>query len=495
MKKKISFLLVCILTICIFAGCGKNFLSVAGKNCDEYTININLDEENHTAKCSQSVSYINNTGNSLDELYFHLYDNAFSATAIDKPVSSVYETKAYYNGFSEGKIDIENLKVENEDCAVVYDNEDKTLLRVELKNELKNKERVKVSFEYSLVIPNVNHRFGYGENTINLGNFYPIASVYTAEGFDKNGYHYNGDPFYSNMANYKVNLTLNNGYTVATTGYEVGRTTSENKTTCSYEAIAVRDFALVISDKFTEITKNIGETLVKYYYYGDEKPEDSLNTAGLTIETFNKLFGTYPYSTLSVVESNFVHGGMEFPNLVLISDALDNYDDYTQTIVHEIAHQWWYGIVGNNEYNHGWLDEGLAEYSTALFFEQNPSYGVEYDTLISNAENSYCLFEEVYTDVFGNVDTTMDRKLNEYNTEPEYVYIAYVKGMLMFDGLREIIGTKKFMKGLQVYYNNYQGKNAVPQNLIDCFEKSSGTNLESFFDSWINGKVVINNNA
>ena len=89
----------------------------------------------------------------------------------------------------------------------------------------------------------------------------------------------------------------------------------------------------------------------------------------------------------------------------------------------------------------------------------------------------------------------MDRKLNEYNTEPEYVYIAYVKGMLMFDGLREIIGTKKFMKGLQVYYNNYQGKNAVPQNLIDCFEKSSGTNLESFFDSWINGKVVINNNA
>ena len=78
-----------------------------------------------------------------------------------------------------------------------------------------------------------------------------------------------------------------------------------------------------------------------------------------------------------------------------------------------------------------------------------------------------------------------------YNNESEYVYIAYVKGMLIFDNLREIIGDNKFMKGLQTYYNDNVYKIATPDSLINSFEKASGNPLRDFFTSWINGNVQI----
>ena len=114
---------------------------------------------------------------------------------------------------------------------------------------------------------------------------------------------------------------------------------------------------------------------------------------------------------------------------------------------------------------------------------------------MANANNSYCMFVDVYTDIFGNVDTTMNRKLSEYATEPEYVYIAYVKGMLLFDSLRDVLGKKSFNKCLKDYFEAYKGQNASPEMLIASFEKSSLRELESFFKSWINGTVVVIRNT
>ena len=262
--------------------------------------------------------------------------------------------------------------------------------------------------------------------------------------------------------------------------------TADNLTTTTIKAQAVRDFAFVLSDKFKVASVKEGGTEIKYYYYNDTKPDDSLLTAKESVATFNKIIGSYPYKTLSVVESNFVHGGMEYPNLVLISDALEKYEDYQNTIIHEIAHQWWYGMVGNNEYNYGWLDEGLTEYTTALFYEQNPKYSLSYDEIMTNANSSYCMFVEVYQDIFGEVDTTMNRKLNEFKTEPEYVYISYVKGVLLFDSLREVLGTKTFNKCLKKYFETNKGKNVTPQDMINSLRS-----LQGFFDSWIDGSVVV----
>ena len=85
----------------------------------------------------------------------------------------------------------------------------------------------------------------------------------------------------------------------------------------------------------------------------------------------------------------------------------------------------------------------------------------------------------------------MNRDISQYDTEPEYVSMAYVKGMLLFDNLRETIGDKKFFSGLQKYFSENMFTNVTPTILIDTFSKVSGSNLKPFFDSWITGKVVI----
>jgi aminopeptidase N len=182
---------------------------------------------------------------------------------------------------------------------------------------------------------------------------------------------------------------------------------------------------------------------------------------------------------------------MEYPNLVYISDAISNVQDYQNTIIHETAHQWWYGVVGNSAYHYGWLDEGLTEYATLLFYEQNPSYNVDIKESIKASTNSYVLFVEIYSEYIDNLDTSLDRNISEYATEPEYVYMAYVKGMLLFDNLRETIGDKKFFEGIKYYYTQNLFDNVTPEIMIENFSKCSGTNLTSFFDSWIKGKVVI----
>ena len=126
-----------------------------------------------------------------------------------------------------------------------------------------------------------------------------------------------------------------------------------------------------------------------------------------------------------------------------------------------------------------------------MFYEENPSYKVDTKELIKNTTNSYVTFVDVYTKVFKNVDTTMNRKLNEYNNESEYVYIAYVKGMLMFDSAKDVLGKEKFLKCLQTYFEDNKFKISTPDNLIEAFNKGAKCNMRDFFESWINGKVKI----
>ncbi|MBO5884192.1 MAG: hypothetical protein J6Q51_00170 [Clostridia bacterium] len=115
------------------------------------------------------------------------------------------------------------------------------------------------------------------------------------------------------------------------------------------------------------------------------------------------------------------------------------------------------------------------------------------DGLVQSATNSYTTFMKVYKDVLGSVDTSMNRALDQFNTEPEYVYNTYVKGMLMFATIYEIVGQKSFDKALKYYYKQNVFQTVTPERVIKCFSKGSGKNLENLFNSWLDGEVVILN--
>ncbi|MBQ7307263.1 MAG: M1 family metallopeptidase [Clostridia bacterium] len=488
-KKVLLFLMVSMSSLFLVA-CKEN--SALGiKDLTTYTISANLDTENYIMKCTQKINVYNNEDQSLTELKLHLYPKAFKVGAKNQPVSALNTSQAYPNGTSYGDIVINSCFQNQEEKSFYLEGDDDNILVIPLSEELKVDKYTEISLDYTITLPNINHIFGYGNNAINLGNFYPILCVFENGEYSTNPYSSNGDPFYSDIANYKVDITYPSNYIIAYSGILLENKDDGLYRTSSFYAENVRDFAMSLSTKFLQKNSKVDGVEIYYYYYNDENPDTSLKACEDSLKTFNKLFGKYPYQQLSVCETNFVHGGMEYPNLVFISDDISSYNDYINTIVHEIAHQWWYGMVGNDEFSYGWLDEGLTEYSTALFYEENPDYQVTMKEIVTNTTNSYLLFVQVYTDVFGNCNTKMDRQLNQYDTEPEYVYIAYVKAFLLFNEIREIVGKEKFIKGLQNYFNEYKGKNVTPENFIQCMEKSTGRPISEIIYNYIDGKVII----
>lgn len=488
MKKLWIVGLMCVLFL---FGCGNAELDVQkqSKQLNTYQMELTYTDD-HMLNGNEVLTYTNRTDTTLNALCFHLYPKAFSAGAVNKPVSTLNEKKAYPNGFSAGDIVINKVLVNGVDANHEFNGVDNNILKVHLGFELEPLEKVNVEIAFTVQVPNVNHRFGYGQNTVNLANFYPIVAVYENGEFITDPYNSNGDPFYSDMANYEVKITVPSNLILASTGNQNSCVKTEDVSTYYLRALTVRDFAIVLSNKFEVLTDTVDDTTVSYYYYADDNATENLQTALDSVKTFNKLFGKYPYKTLAVVKTNFVHGGMEYPNLVYLSDEVTG-ADYKNVIIHEIAHQWWYGVVGSNAFRNAWLDEGLTEYSTALFYEENPDYGIDYSELIKSTNNSYVTFVDLYTEILGKLDTSMNRYVDAYSTEPEYVYMTYVKGMLLFDNLREVIGKNNFMEGLQMYYSDNAFTNVNPDNFIAAMEKASKRELKSYINSWVDGKFVI----
>ena len=483
-KLSLFFALVLILPALFFAGCQTQ------EETSAYSIWLDYDAASHTAEANLQVDYVNNSENAFDEILFHLYPNAFSEEAEGSVCSPANENKTYPNGKSYGGITISSVLVSGQDSGFKLEGEDHSLLSVPLFEQLYPGERVLIDISFSLTLPNANHRFGYGENATNFANFYPIACVYRdGEGFVTDAYTSNGDPFFSDCSDYEVRVTYDSSFLIACSGDSVETTQNAEKKTSKISAKNVRDFAFVLSEKFSQISGYAGDVKVDYFYYDDEDATSSLATATKAIECYSEMFGSYPYSSFAVVQTNFVHGGMEYPQLVMISDTVKGVD-YDYVIAHETAHQWWYGVVGNDEFNEAWLDESLTEYSTALFFEKHSEYGISYQQMTSGARSNYNLFLKTYKAIKGEIDTSMNRALDEFDTEPEYVNNIYVRGIIMFDTLRSQIGEKKFLNALSGYYSKFKFKNATTADFIATFEEKCGRQMEGFFYSWLLGEVV-----
>lgn len=485
MKKTVLFLAILLSFVSVFGltGC-KN-----GKS-DRTTYTIDCALTGHELTATERVNFYNSTDTALTEIKFNLFGNAFRKDAKYNPISAQYTSRAYPNGLSYGDMDIKKVTCGDTDLRYSVCGEDQNVLSVELMQELFPDERVEMVIEYTLNLANVVARTGYNDHTINLANFYPIVCAYDdAQGFYECLYYANGDPFYSDCADYTVNLTANSEYNVAASGKLISRTENGKTSQSCYQITNARSFALVLSKEFESVTKTVGETEIIYYFYDDKTPDKSMDYAVKSMTLFEEKFGDYPYPTYSVVQTEFIQGGMEFPGLVMISDNLEP-EAYGEVIVHETAHQWWQSVVGNNEIEHAFLDEGLAEYSVITFYENYPEYNMTREQLVASSEKTYKVFCSVYDKVHGKVNTVMNRDLGEFTSEYEYVNMAYIKPCIMFDYLRQTVGEETFFKGLKNYYKEYKFKNATPDDLVGVYEKL-GADSNGFFDSFFEGKVII----
>lgn len=482
--RKFRLILAILLLFCAlpFAGC-------KGGESDRTLYQIVAEFDGKKLCGKQTVSVYNDTETALDELKFNLFANAFRKDAKYSPVAGQHTAQSYYDGVSYGDTAINSVKSENVDLEFEIGGQDMNVLIIKLNEEIFPEERVEIFIDFTVNLANVVARTGINRNTINLGNFYPILCARDEQGFYECVYYSAGDPFYSDCADYRVTFISDKKYVVATSGIETAQNIEGDLATRTFEISNARSFAIVLSENFEKISQTVGDTEILYYFYNDADAKSSMEYAVKSMNYFEQTFGEYPYSTYSVVQTEFVQGGMEYPALVMISDDLDA-RSFGEVIVHETAHQWWQTVVGNNEIEFGFLDEGLAEYSVVLFYENYPEYNLTRQSLIQSAEQTYKTFCTVSDKLFGKVNTVMLRSLKDFTSEYEYVNMAYIKPCIMYDTLRVTLGEEKFFKGLTRYYENYKFKNATPDDLVGVYERI-GADSNGFFKSFFDGTVII----
>lgn len=429
---------------------------------------------------NMKVTVPNHTETVIEEIPFALYANAFREGAQTPPVSALYSSACYYCGESYGGIEIGEV-TGGKDWSI--GGEDNGTLTVTLEEPLYPDESVTLTVRYTLTLASVNHRLGIGERAVNLSYFYPMLFAEKEGGFFEYAPARYGEPFVLECADFKITLTVPEGTGVAGGG-KLEEKAENGKKVVRCEAENVRDAAFVLGD-FSMLSEERDGVQIDYYYFADGSPEETLKAACDAVVTFSELFGSYPHSRYAVAESDIFFGGMEYCGFATISSSLGE-EERAAVVAHETAHQWWYGSVGSNQADCAWQDEGLAEYSAALFFEKNPDYGESYRDLIASSESAYRNYFSVKSQLSGEVDTRLSRPLGGYSGDYEYRILAYDKGVVLFDRLRETMGERKFFSSLKAYAEKYAGKVAAESDLIACFSSE-----EELILSFTEGRCVI----
>lgn len=452
------------------------------ESLNEYEIEAAFYEEEKVIEGTEKITYINKSSKNIKTVYFHIYPNVFKSERT-VPFEENEMGLAYIEGFEPGYINIGSVKSTKDDLSFLIIGKGNSILKVNLDEELEPGEKTKIYIDFMIKIPPASGRFGYGRNTINLGNWYPIAAAVDEAGWNLEPYYSIGDPFYSDVANYRVVMTMPPSYVLASTGDLIKKESIDGNHRWTFEASKVRDFAMIASDNYKIIEEEAGDISIRSYYFKDESAELSLKAAKDSLQIFGELFGKYPYKHFSVAASDFFIGGMEYPKLVFIDEGIykGNDDILEYIIVHETAHQWWYGLVGNNEVKEAWLDEALTEYSTLLYYENK--YGKEkrdkvYKQMILERYDIYRYFNN------GSNETIL-KALGEFKSPREYQALVYCKGTMFLECLRGELGDEIFFDVLKVYFDKYKYKNATTQDFIKVCEMVSDRELKNLFNKWL----------
>lgn len=455
-------------------------------NNNKYEMSLKLDDEKRILSGTEKVTYFNGSKKAFEEIYFHIYPNAFSKDGA-VPVMFNDSSYAYPGGFNPCYIDIMNIEVDGKKINYSVSGVDNTILKLKLKKPVKRNQHIQILMDFKLKIPESRDRIGYYNGSYIFGNWYPIAAVYDDTGWNIDEFYHIGDPFYSDSSDYRVNITLPDKYIIASTGDIINDKTEEGKRTVSIDAKSVRDFTWAANSNFKTYSMVVDGINLKCYFMNSnsEKINRAMETVKNAIKTFNEEFGRYPYKSYSIVESYFPTG-MEYPGIVLIPGSYFN-DDKSMlglegVIVHETAHQWWYGVVGNNEIDEAWLDEGLATYSKVLYFENvyGVSFGKDYFK-----KNISSVYESKRKGIKGK--EIILKPLNRFEGWREYDTLVYKKGAVIFDVIRNKVGDEKFFAILKRYFNENKFKNANTKCFINVVEKMTNKKWDAFFNEWLLG--------
>lgn len=432
-----------------------------------YHIEFSISDDFSLLSGRQEVLYTNLESTPLDEIYFHLYPNLLG-------------------GFDT----ISELTVNGVAVEPTY-RINQSAMRVPLPETLQPGHQVVVAMQFTVSVPRTPERnygiFANVDGILALAHFYPMIAVYEDQGWDIEDPAEQGDIVYADTSFYLVRVTTPAKATIVASGFVVEESQTADQQTLTIAAGPMRDFYLAASDRYNLVSLPVGETTVNSYFLPDqtEGGELVLQYAVDAVESFNARYGIYPFTELDLVPTANLALGIEYPGITAIN--LQLYDPngklgdlptsvfLESTVAHEVAHQWFYSLVGNDQLDEPWVDESLTQYATWRYH------------LDVNGEAGARGFEESLHARWNAIEGAkipIGLPVGDYDGR-EYSAIIYGRGALFFAALADVMGQETLNEFLRDYALTYRWRNAETDDLKRLAEAHCDCDLTDIFAAWV----------
>ena len=472
----------------------------------DYEMVIDVNVENHTYNGAQTLVFTNNSPETLDRVFYHLYFNAF------KPGTDLEQNSRYSTDDSRtmsknilmlddkdwGDVQIKWML---QDGNPIEFKVEETILDVALEKPVRSGESTTLEMEFFVQTPAMIRRSGKNSEdnvAFSMSQWYPKLCQYDDEGWHANPYI--GREFYGIWGNFDVTINIDKDYTVAGAGYLqspelIGHGYAPlkegvihgDKISWRFIAPNVHDFSWAADPLFTHDYIDVeGGPRVHFFYKSDSKyvnlwQEFQPNSVEF-LKFFSETIGKYPYDQYSIIMAG--DGGMEYAMCTFI-DGVGHptlYSLYSVTS-HEIAHTWFQFLMATNESKHSWMDEGFTSYIDDVAL----NVVLEQGKALPNAGAYKDYFSWVATGLEEPMTTHADRF--KYNTG--YGMSAYDKGSVFLSQLQYVIGKENFDNTLKRYFDDWSFKHPKPNDFIRSAEKVSGLELDWYLLDWAQSTMTI----
>jgi len=487
-----------------------------------YDIDVTLNDKDKSLKGFETIVYKNNSPSDLNFIWFHIWPNAYKneSTALFKQINGDTSRKEKLKNVTYGSIDGLNFRVNGKTAKTeAHPNPEYIdIIKVLLPSVLKSGDSVTITTDFTVKLPSYFSRSGYADTEFMVTQWYPKPAVFDRDGWHEFPYLDMGE-FYSEYANYKVNITLPSGYVVGATGViqnadelaaykTIGAKNTANRNkptiytpvnksatkTLTYSVKNVPDFAwfadkdLVI--QYDTVKLASGKIVDAFSYYHNKKNTlwaNSIDYIKDATKHYSKWIGEYEYPVVQAIEGpkNNASGGMEYPTITLITSPDAKKETLDGVITHEVGHNWFMSMLGSNERMHTWQDEGFNTYFQFRYeaekYKSNSIFGDAIPAKIKELPTDKFL-ASIYG-ALSNVpmQSAIETPAADFKTSEEYGLISYAKTALWLYLLQSEVGQEKFDKAFQAYFSEWKNKHPTPADFKSSMEKSLGVNLDKYF--------------
>jgi aminopeptidase N len=434
----------------------------------EYHIDLLIPQDIATLEGYQEVRYTNCEDVALQEVYFRLFANA--------------------NG---GQSTVSGATVDGQEVETSYEFE-RSVLRVALPVPLQPDDQATIAMDFQVEVPREmggNYGlFGYFDDVLVLDEFYPVVAVYDDEGWNVEDPPPAGDLTYFDASFYLVQVTAPADLVVVASGVEVEAEAQGQEQVLTFAAGPARDFYLAASERYVAKSEQVGETRVNSYAFPEREGHAllALQYAVDALGSYSERFGVYPYVEFDVVSTPMQALGMEYPGLVGL--GLQLYDPEAEvwglssqimlesSVAHEVGHQWFYNVVGNDQVDEPWLDEALVQYVTGLYY---------LDVAGGRASQGWSASWYDRWQRADMADIPIGLPSGDYSSGTEYGAIVYGRGPIFMDTLARDMGQETFDQFLRDYYQSHKWGIGTAESFEELAEEHCQCDLSSLFEGWV----------